>query len=216
MRIGHQAENLGDAALVVISSAIPESNPELRAARAAGLPVLARAEMLARVMAHAPRHRGRRHARQDDDLLDDRPRAVPGRPRPHVPGRRRAQRHRLQRRRGAGRVARGRGRRERRQPALPAPRGGHRDQRRARSPRQLRLPGRRARRCSAASSRCCRPTGCSCWSRAAAARDWPSTRGRPSSWSGIGAGDLQRRRAQRRRPRQRVRRARGRRGARPR
>ena len=49
--IGHREENLGDAALVVISSAIPESNPELRAARRRGLPVLQRAEMLARVMA---------------------------------------------------------------------------------------------------------------------------------------------------------------------
>ena len=48
--IGHQAENLGEAAVVVISSAIPESNPELRAARGLGLPVLARAEMLARIM----------------------------------------------------------------------------------------------------------------------------------------------------------------------
>ncbi len=51
VHIGHQADNLGDAALVVISSAIPERNPELAAARAAGLPVLRRAEMLARVMA---------------------------------------------------------------------------------------------------------------------------------------------------------------------
>ena len=49
--IGHAAANVGDATLVVISSAIPEGNPELRAARAAGLPVLKRAEMLARVMA---------------------------------------------------------------------------------------------------------------------------------------------------------------------
>lgn len=49
--IGHAAANLGDAALVVISSAIPEGNAELRAARAAGLPVLRRAEMLARIMA---------------------------------------------------------------------------------------------------------------------------------------------------------------------
>ena len=49
--IGHDSGNLGDAALVVISSAIPEGNPELRAARAAGTPVLKRAEMLARVMA---------------------------------------------------------------------------------------------------------------------------------------------------------------------
>jgi UDP-N-acetylmuramate--alanine ligase len=50
VRIGHSADNLGDPAVVVISSAIPESNPELRAARALDLPVLARAEMLARVM----------------------------------------------------------------------------------------------------------------------------------------------------------------------
>ncbi len=49
--IGHDAANLGQAALVVISSAIPDSNPELRTALAAGLPVLRRAEMLARVMA---------------------------------------------------------------------------------------------------------------------------------------------------------------------
>jgi UDP-N-acetylmuramate--alanine ligase len=50
VRIGHHEANLGEAAMVVISSAIPESNPELRAARRAGLPVLQRAEMLARVM----------------------------------------------------------------------------------------------------------------------------------------------------------------------
>jgi UDP-N-acetylmuramate--alanine ligase len=49
--VGHDAANLAGAALVVISSAIPETNPELRAARAAGLPVLRRAEMLARLMA---------------------------------------------------------------------------------------------------------------------------------------------------------------------
>jgi UDP-N-acetylmuramate--alanine ligase len=49
--VGHDAANLGDAALVVTSSAIPDGNPELRAARAAELPVLRRAEMLARVMA---------------------------------------------------------------------------------------------------------------------------------------------------------------------
>lgn len=48
--IGHRAENLGGAALVVISTAIGEGNPELRAAGVLGLPVLRRAEMLARVM----------------------------------------------------------------------------------------------------------------------------------------------------------------------
>jgi len=49
--IGHGAGNLGDPALVVISSAIPATNPELREARRRDIPVLQRAEMLARVMA---------------------------------------------------------------------------------------------------------------------------------------------------------------------
>ncbi|HET6476978.1 MAG TPA: UDP-N-acetylmuramate--L-alanine ligase [Thermoleophilia bacterium] len=49
--VGHDAANLGDAALVVTSTAIAEGNAEVRAARAADLPVLRRAEMLARIMA---------------------------------------------------------------------------------------------------------------------------------------------------------------------
>lgn len=49
--VGHAADNVAGAALVVISSAIPEGNAELQAARAAGIPVLRRAEMLARIMA---------------------------------------------------------------------------------------------------------------------------------------------------------------------
>jgi UDP-N-acetylmuramate--alanine ligase len=49
--VGHAAANLGDPALVVISSAIPGTNPELREARRRDIPVLQRAEMLARVMA---------------------------------------------------------------------------------------------------------------------------------------------------------------------
>ena len=49
--IGHDASQVGDAALVVISSAIPPGNPELQEARRRGLPVLQRAEMLARIMA---------------------------------------------------------------------------------------------------------------------------------------------------------------------
>ncbi|NLE22385.1 MAG: UDP-N-acetylmuramate--L-alanine ligase [Actinobacteria bacterium] len=48
--VGHDAAHLGDAAVVVTSSAIGAANPELRAARTAGLPILRRAEMLARVM----------------------------------------------------------------------------------------------------------------------------------------------------------------------
>jgi UDP-N-acetylmuramate--alanine ligase len=48
--IGQAAENLKDAAVVVISSAIKKGNPELAAARARGLPVVRRAEMLAEIM----------------------------------------------------------------------------------------------------------------------------------------------------------------------
>jgi UDP-N-acetylmuramate--alanine ligase len=48
--IGHRAENLGDAAVVVISTAIKAGNPEVDAARARGLPVVRRAEMLAELM----------------------------------------------------------------------------------------------------------------------------------------------------------------------
>ena len=48
--IGQRAENLEDAEVVVISSAIKPGNPELDAARAMGLPVVRRAEMLAELM----------------------------------------------------------------------------------------------------------------------------------------------------------------------
>ncbi len=48
--IGQRAENLAEAEVVVISSAIKPGNPELDAARAAGLPVVRRAEMLAELM----------------------------------------------------------------------------------------------------------------------------------------------------------------------
>jgi len=48
--IGQSAENVEKAAVVVISSAIKESNPELIAARARRLPVVRRAEMLGELM----------------------------------------------------------------------------------------------------------------------------------------------------------------------
>ena len=48
--IGQRAENLEAADVVVISSAIRPDNPELAAARRAGLPVVRRAEMLAELM----------------------------------------------------------------------------------------------------------------------------------------------------------------------
>ena len=49
--IGHSPANLGEAELVAISSAIPEHNPELRAARESGLGVLRRSDLLPPVSA---------------------------------------------------------------------------------------------------------------------------------------------------------------------
>jgi UDP-N-acetylmuramate--alanine ligase len=48
--IGHRAANLVDAGFVVISTAVKDDNAELQAARARGLPIIRRAEMLAELM----------------------------------------------------------------------------------------------------------------------------------------------------------------------
>ena len=48
--VGHSAGHLGDAAVVVVSTAIKRDNPELTAARTQRLPVVRRAEMLAELM----------------------------------------------------------------------------------------------------------------------------------------------------------------------
>ncbi|MGE0230157.1 MAG: UDP-N-acetylmuramate--L-alanine ligase [Flavobacteriaceae bacterium] len=48
--IGHDAANLGDARVVVVSSAIKRDNPELAGAREKRLPVVRRADMLAQLM----------------------------------------------------------------------------------------------------------------------------------------------------------------------
>jgi UDP-N-acetylmuramate--alanine ligase len=50
VEIGHRAENLGAAEVVVVSSAVKPDNPEIAAARARMLPVVRRAEMLAELM----------------------------------------------------------------------------------------------------------------------------------------------------------------------
>jgi UDP-N-acetylmuramate--alanine ligase len=47
---GHAASNVENAQVVVYSSAVKPDNPELAAARAAGIPVIARADMLAELM----------------------------------------------------------------------------------------------------------------------------------------------------------------------
>jgi UDP-N-acetylmuramate--alanine ligase len=48
--VGHRAENVGGADVVVYSSAIRDDNPEIVEARALGIPVIGRAEMLAELM----------------------------------------------------------------------------------------------------------------------------------------------------------------------
>ncbi len=50
VHVGHDAKWLGDAAVVVVSTAIRRDNPELVAAREKRLPVVRRAEMLAELM----------------------------------------------------------------------------------------------------------------------------------------------------------------------
>jgi UDP-N-acetylmuramate--alanine ligase len=47
---GHAAAQVGDAQVVVVSSAVPADNPEVVAARERGVPVIPRAEMLAELM----------------------------------------------------------------------------------------------------------------------------------------------------------------------
>jgi UDP-N-acetylmuramate--alanine ligase len=47
---GHQASHVGDADVVVVSSAVKANNPEVTAARQRGIPVIPRAEMLAELM----------------------------------------------------------------------------------------------------------------------------------------------------------------------
>ncbi len=51
VHVGHRPDQVGEPDVVVVSSAIREGNPELAAARARGIPVLARAQVLAALAA---------------------------------------------------------------------------------------------------------------------------------------------------------------------
>ncbi len=50
IHLGHQADHLGTAEVVVVSSAIPETNPEVMEARRRAIPVVHRAELLGELM----------------------------------------------------------------------------------------------------------------------------------------------------------------------
>ena len=136
--IGHQADNLGDAAVVVISTAIERDNPEVEARARTPHPGDAPRRDARRADAAEVDRRGRGHARQDDDDLDGRRGARCGRGRSDRDQRRHHQQLRLERAAGRERLDGGRGRRERRQ--LPAARrhdrGRH--QHRSRASRSLR------------------------------------------------------------------------------
>lgn len=47
---GHQAQNVGDVDVVVYSSAVPQQNPEIVAAKSRGIPIIPRIEVLVEVM----------------------------------------------------------------------------------------------------------------------------------------------------------------------
>ena len=49
--VGHRAENVGDVDAVTVSTAVPDSNPEVAEARRRGIPVLRRAQTLAAICA---------------------------------------------------------------------------------------------------------------------------------------------------------------------
>ena len=51
--VGHQASNIGDAEVLVVSSAIDEANPEISAAKSKGLTILTRAQALALLMSES-------------------------------------------------------------------------------------------------------------------------------------------------------------------
>lgn len=67
--VGHTAENLGDAEVVVVSTAVKKTNPELIAAREAAADRPARRNA-GRADAFSQCNRDRWHARQDDHDVD--------------------------------------------------------------------------------------------------------------------------------------------------
>ena len=67
--VGHAAENIGDAQVVVVSSAIQSDNPELKEARARLLPVVRRARNAGRADALQVGHCRWRHAWQNHNHI---------------------------------------------------------------------------------------------------------------------------------------------------
>ena len=64
---GHRKENVQEADVVVVSSAIRKGNPEVEVAEQRLIPVIPRAEMLAELMRMKVGSRHRRDPRKDND-----------------------------------------------------------------------------------------------------------------------------------------------------
>ena len=155
--------NLGDARVVVISSAVKPDNPELCRRAKRLIPVVRRAEMLAELMRLKCVDRRRRHARQDHDHVADRARAGCRRTRPDRRQRRHHQRLGHQRPAWRWRLDGRGGRRERRHVREAAGDDRRRHQHRSGAPGSLRhLRGADAKRSTlrratsrSTASRCC-------------------------------------------------------------
>ena len=143
--LGHRAENLGDADVVVHSTAVKEDNPELAAARARGLKVLRRGQIAGPAHGGSYPGGGYRHARQDLHHRHDRGGAPGRQSRPHGGGGLGVGRAGVQRRPGPGRRFRGRVRRVRRLLCAALPRDHHHHQPGQRAPGLLPGPGPRPR-----------------------------------------------------------------------
>ena len=110
---GHAAANVGDADVVVYSSAVRPDNPEVAEADAAADPGDSAGRDARRADAAAVRHRRRRRARQDEHDVDDRAGARARRPRSDGGDWRTAERVRQQRAAGPRRIHGGGSGRER-------------------------------------------------------------------------------------------------------
>ena len=70
--IGHDPQHVLGADVVVVSTAIPDHNVELRAAREQGTEIVHRSVLLDALSRGAAHHRRHRHPRQGHGVLDDR------------------------------------------------------------------------------------------------------------------------------------------------
>ena len=156
--VGHKAENVAGADVLVVSTAIKRDNPELMAARAQRIPVVRRAEMLAELMrlkscvAIAGTHGKTTTTSMVAALLDA------GDLDPTVINGGIINAYGTNARLGSRRVDGGGGRRERRHVPEAAGRRRHRHQCRSRSISTISGHSRRCRTPSAISSRTCRST----------------------------------------------------------